>query len=159
MTGNVLYYIGFSTFLPLGDFISLFLSSSFSLLSSMQSLASVAMTVDRKIVLVTGAAAGIGLEAVKALLSSEHASYEILLSARKLTQAQAASEQVAAGYPSSSSGVVPLELDVESDESIEAAANHVKANYGRLDALINNAGLLTCLSYTALNIFLFFFFF
>ncbi|KAJ2970925.1 hypothetical protein NQ176_g7951 [Zarea fungicola] len=105
----------------------------------MQSLASVAMTVDRKIVLVTGAAAGIGLEAVKALLSSEHASYEILLSARKLTQAQAASEQVAAGYPSSSSGVVPLELDVESDESIEAAANHVKANYGRLDALINNA--------------------
>lgn len=114
------------------------------------------MSVDRKIVLVTGAATGIGLEAIKALVSSEHASYEILLSARKLKQAQAAAEQVAAGLPSSSSRVVPLEIDIESDESIEAAANHVKADYGRLDALINNAGKFAYLLHTALIFFIIF---
>ncbi|ATY62156.1 short chain [Cordyceps militaris] len=100
------------------------------------------MTVDKRIVLITGAAAGIGLEAVKALVASQRGSYEILLSARKLAQAQAAVEEIARDLPSAASSVTPLEIDVSSDESIEAAAELVQSRYGRIDVLVNNAGLL-----------------
>ncbi|KAF1734845.1 3-keto-steroid reductase [Beauveria bassiana] len=100
------------------------------------------MTVDRKIVLITGAAAGIGLEAVKALVGSQHASYDILLSARKLAQAQAAAEDITRDFPSAVSIVIPLEIDVSSDKSIEEAADLIQSRYGRIDVLVNNAGLL-----------------
>lgn len=33
-----------------------------------------------------------------------------------------------------------MELDIESDGSIEAALAYVKSKYGRLDVLVNNAG-------------------
>lgn len=33
-----------------------------------------------------------------------------------------------------------MEIDLNSDASIEKAKDHVAAKYGRLDALINNAG-------------------
>ncbi|XWX00356.1 hypothetical protein V2A60_008376 [Cordyceps javanica] len=101
------------------------------------------MTADRKIVLITGAAAGIGLEAVKAMAASQQASYEILLSARKLAQAQAAAEQVARDLPPCTpSALTPLEIDVSSDRSVEDAAELIRSRYGRIDVLVNNAGLL-----------------
>jgi NADP-dependent 3-hydroxy acid dehydrogenase YdfG len=97
------------------------------------------MANDKKVVLITGAAAGIGLEAVRSLLGSQ-TSYEILLSGRKLEQAQAAVAQIESEFPSKTSNVVAMEIDVESDASIETAVEQVKAKYGRLDALVNNAG-------------------
>ncbi|KAJ3497649.1 hypothetical protein NLG97_g1747 [Lecanicillium saksenae] len=100
------------------------------------------MTVDKKIVLITGAAAGIGLEAVKALVGSDSAGYGILLSARTLAQAQAAVDQLAVEYPSTSSTVTALEIDVTSDKSIEDAADLVESRYGHVDILVNNAGIL-----------------
>ncbi|OAA45367.1 NAD(P)-binding domain protein [Cordyceps fumosorosea ARSEF 2679] len=98
--------------------------------------------VNKKIVLITGAAAGIGLEVVKAIAASQQASYEILLSARRLTQAQAASEGISRNLPSAATTVVPLEIDVSSDKSIEDAAQLIQSRYGRIDVLVNNAGLL-----------------
>ena len=99
------------------------------------------MAVDKKIVLITGAAAGIGLEAVKAIVGSQQASYEIILSARKLAQAQAAAEEIARALPSATSTTTPLEIDVSSDKSIEDAAELIKSRYGRIDVLVNNAGI------------------
>lgn len=99
------------------------------------------MAVDKKIVLITGAAAGIGLEAVKAIVGSQQASYEIILSARKLAQAQAAAEEIARTLPSAASTTTPLEIDVSSDKSIEDAAELIKSRYGRIDVLVNNAGM------------------
>lgn len=98
------------------------------------------MASDKQIILITGAAAGIGLEAVRSLLGSE-AGYDILLSGRKLEQAQAAVEQVESEFPAKKSNVVAMEIDVESDASIEAAVEQVRSKYGRLDALVNNAGM------------------
>ncbi|OAQ99082.1 hypothetical protein LLEC1_07697 [Akanthomyces lecanii] len=100
------------------------------------------MAIDKKIVLITGAAAGIGLEAVKAIVGSHQASYEIILSARKLAQAQAAAEEVARALPSATSTTTPLEVDVSSDKSIEDAAELINSRFGRIDVLVNNAGLL-----------------
>ncbi|KAJ6789229.1 hypothetical protein PWT90_05839 [Aphanocladium album] len=100
------------------------------------------MTVDKKILLITGAAAGIGLEAVRALVGSDSASYNILLSARKLAQAQTAVDQLEQEFPSASSAMTALEIDVSSDKSIEDAAELVQRQYGHLDILVNNAGIL-----------------
>ncbi|PYI00188.1 NAD(P)-binding protein [Aspergillus ellipticus CBS 707.79] len=43
-------------------------------------------------------------------------------------------------YPSTPSTFVPIQVDIESDESIEQAFTEVQSKYGKLDVLINNAG-------------------
>lgn len=37
--------------------------------------------------------------------------------------------------------VTPIQIDVTSDASVDAAAAHVESTYGRLDVLVNNAGI------------------
>jgi NAD(P)-dependent dehydrogenase (short-subunit alcohol dehydrogenase family) len=37
--------------------------------------------------------------------------------------------------------VTPIQIDVTDDASVDAAAKHVEETYGRLDILINNAGI------------------
>jgi NAD(P)-dependent dehydrogenase (short-subunit alcohol dehydrogenase family) len=90
------------------------------------------------IVLITGANTGLGLAIVKALYQSTTA-YTILLCGRSIQKAQDAAHQIQAGDPSGS-GVVPMQVDLESDESIEKLARDVGEKYGRVDILINNAG-------------------
>lgn len=98
------------------------------------------MTVNKRVILVTGAGAGIGLEAVKALAASHEGRYDILLTARRLERAQAAVEDIACAHPDWRDSLIAMELDIESDGSIEAALAYVKSKYGRLDVLVNNAG-------------------
>jgi NAD(P)-dependent dehydrogenase (short-subunit alcohol dehydrogenase family) len=43
-----------------------------------------------------------------------------------------------------------LELDVDSRESIQQARDSVKERYGRLDVLVNNAGVLLRVSLSLL---------
>ena len=40
---------------------------------------------------------------------------------------------------------LPVRLDVTDEKSVNAAANFVKAEFGRCDILINNAGIMGCL--------------
>ncbi|KAL4749584.1 hypothetical protein BDW72DRAFT_194721 [Aspergillus terricola var. indicus] len=90
-----------------------------------------------KIVVITGANTGIGFETVKSLLRSNQR-YHIFLGGRNLEKAQAASKQL---FSESAHHVLePFQVDVESDESIEAAFKHIAAKYNRIDCLINNAG-------------------
>ncbi|KAL4809799.1 hypothetical protein BDV18DRAFT_150318 [Aspergillus unguis] len=89
-----------------------------------------------KIVVITGANTGIGFETVKALLDSAQA-YHIFLGGRSLDKAQQACKDLPSG---SASTVEPFQVDVESDESIEAAFKHISTKYDRVDCLINNAG-------------------
>lgn len=44
--------------------------------------------------------------------------------------------------------VEPLVVDLASDESIESATETVKSKFGRLDALINNAGATYDIEYS-----------
>ncbi|KAB8261687.1 hypothetical protein BDV32DRAFT_148334 [Aspergillus pseudonomiae] len=90
-----------------------------------------------KIVIITGANTGIGLETVKSLLRSSQ-KYHILLGGRNLEKAQSACQNIDSG--TSPSSIEPFQVDVESDESIEAAFKHISAKYERVDCLINNAG-------------------
>jgi NAD(P)-dependent dehydrogenase (short-subunit alcohol dehydrogenase family) len=93
------------------------------------------MNTQSPVVLVTGGNRGIGLEICRQLLAR---SARVLLTARSLTKAQAAAKSLNAGenqlrfHP----------LDVVDEKSIEALRAFVAATYGRLDVLINNAGII-----------------
>ncbi|KAJ5142963.1 uncharacterized protein N7515_001750 [Penicillium bovifimosum] len=92
---------------------------------------------DSKIVVITGANTGIGLETVKALCQSDQ-KYHILLGSRNEEKGQVACQSLAT--IATQSTVEPFLVDVESDESIDAAFAQIAAKYDRVDCLINNAG-------------------
>lgn len=90
---------------------------------------------DRTIVLITGANQGIGYEVVKGLLA--HKNYHILLGSRNATRGAKAAAEV----DPSGEIVEPITIDVTNDASIQQAVEEVASKHGRLDVLINNAGI------------------
>jgi NAD(P)-dependent dehydrogenase (short-subunit alcohol dehydrogenase family) len=93
------------------------------------------MNDDGGVALVTGANRGIGREVARQLAER---GYSVLLSARDEAKAQATAEEVAQSMGGS---VTPVTLDVSDPASIEQAAEQVRADQGRLDVLVNNAGV------------------
>jgi NAD(P)-dependent dehydrogenase (short-subunit alcohol dehydrogenase family) len=87
------------------------------------------------VALVTGANRGIGREVARQLAER---GYEVLLSARDADKAKTAAEEVSR---QSGGSVRPLELDVSDAASIEQAAAALRDDPGRLDVLVNNAGI------------------
>jgi NAD(P)-dependent dehydrogenase (short-subunit alcohol dehydrogenase family) len=85
------------------------------------------------IALVTGANRGIGFEVCRQLAI---AGCIVLLTARDARKAKAAADAL-----SSAGRVEPLVLDVADANSIAKAAAEVARRHGRLDILINNAGI------------------
>jgi NAD(P)-dependent dehydrogenase (short-subunit alcohol dehydrogenase family) len=85
--------------------------------------------------LVTGANRGIGREVARQLAER---GYEVLLSARDGEKARLAAEELAA---QTGANVRPLVLDVADAASIASAAQRVREDPGRLDVLVNNAGI------------------
>jgi NADP-dependent 3-hydroxy acid dehydrogenase YdfG len=91
------------------------------------------------IVLITGANTGLGYETIRSLLQSSK-TYTILLGGRSLDKANAAAKELQAEFAQSSSVIKTVQVDIEDDESIAKAYEHVASDYGRVDILINNAG-------------------
>lgn len=87
------------------------------------------------VALVTGANRGIGREVARQLAER---GYRVLLSARDGAQAMAVAAEVS---ESTGRTVSPVTLDVSNPASIERAAEQVAADPGRLDVLVNNAGV------------------
>src|SRR5438445_13297028 len=90
---------------------------------------------DAGVALVTGANRGIGREVSRQLAER---GYEVILSARDGHKASAAVAEVA---EASRATVQALELDVSDASSIERAAAQLAREPGRLDVLVNNAGI------------------
>ncbi|NUN09765.1 MAG: SDR family oxidoreductase [Ignavibacteriaceae bacterium] len=86
----------------------------------------------KKIILVTGANRGIGKEICRQLAESDAS---VLLSARDFIKAKGAASEM-------KGRVTPVQLDVTSPESAENVVNTIKNEFGRLDVLINNAGII-----------------
>lgn len=84
-----------------------------------------------KTILVTGGNRGIGLEICRQLYKLEHV---VILGSRNLQNGKVASE-------SFSNNVIVKQLDVTNEESIQNLFKFVKTEYGKLDVLINNAGI------------------
>lgn len=93
------------------------------------------MNTASRIALVTGATRGIGFETVRGLAA---AGVHTLLAGRDHAKGvEAALKLQAEGLP-----VEAIVLDVTSDASIAAAVESVTGKIGKLDILINNAGIL-----------------
>jgi len=88
----------------------------------------------KKIALVTGANKGIGFEVARQLAAS---SCIVLLGARN----RALGEEAAATLKREGGDVRYLSLDLDDPASIATAARDINAEFGRLDVLVNNAGI------------------
>ncbi|MGO9436145.1 MAG: SDR family oxidoreductase [Terracidiphilus sp.] len=93
------------------------------------------MANEKKIALVTGGNKGIGLEIVRNLAG---AGCIVLLGARNVERGQEAVRQL---KQAGTEGIHFLEIDVVRQETITAAAKQIESEYGRLDILMNNAGI------------------
>ncbi|GII56224.1 short-chain dehydrogenase [Planotetraspora thailandica] len=85
--------------------------------------------------MITGANTGLGFETAKLL--AEHGA-TVILACRNADKAADAAARITASVPDST--VRTLRLDLASSASIRDAAERLRADYSRLDLLINNAG-------------------
>jgi NAD(P)-dependent dehydrogenase (short-subunit alcohol dehydrogenase family) len=90
---------------------------------------------NKKIGLITGANKGIGLETARQLGKRD---ILVVVGGRDLKKAEAA----AATLQKEGIEARALDLDVNSSESIRKAVDQVERDFGRLDILINNAGVM-----------------
>ncbi|KQO60067.1 SDR family NAD(P)-dependent oxidoreductase [Curtobacterium sp. Leaf261] len=81
------------------------------------------------ITLITGANKGIGRETARRLHEAGHT---VVIGARDPERGQAAADEL---------GVAFVQLDVTDQASVDAAARHITDEHGRLDVLVNNAGI------------------
>ncbi|WP_405484198.1 SDR family oxidoreductase [Nocardia sp. NBC_00511] len=91
-------------------------------------------TTSREIALVTGANKGIGRETARRLAAT---GMTVLLGARDIQRG----EQAAAELAADGLDVRFLHLDVTDADTVKAAAARVEQEFGKLDVLVNNAGI------------------
>lgn len=90
---------------------------------------------EKKIILITGASSGFGRLTAEALARAGHIVYASMRDVAGRNAKNAAELQAIAG-----SDLRPVELDVQSEASAEAAVEHIIAEAGRIDVLVHNAG-------------------
>lgn len=92
----------------------------------------------KKIILITGASSGFGRLTVEALAKAGHTVYAPMRNVAS-RNAQNAAEMV---ETSKRDGVDlrPIELDVQSEPSVDAAISKIIAGSGKIDVLVHNAG-------------------
>ena len=95
----------------------------------------------KRIALVTGANKGIGFEVVRQLVRE---GFRVFLGARNEKAGEAAAEKLRAeaGRAIDKANVAFIKIDISSPESIKSAAEEFSKQSDRLDALVNNAGIL-----------------
>ena len=92
------------------------------------------MSQEKKVALVTGANRGLGLETARQLGKQ---GITVLIGARK----QADADKTAATLKSEGIDALPLKLEVTSPTDRAAAVTWISEKFGKLDILINNAGV------------------
>ena len=86
---------------------------------------------DTRVALVTGANQGVGLQVAKELAANGHT---VLVGSRNFERGEAAAREIGPG-------AIAVQLDVTDAASIAAAAERIRTEIGRLDLLVNNAGI------------------
>jgi NAD(P)-dependent dehydrogenase (short-subunit alcohol dehydrogenase family) len=90
-------------------------------------------------ILITGATSGLGKEASK-ILSEKNA--KIIMAVRNTKKAENVAEEIKKQHPDAQLDI--REMDLSSLQSVRNFAEGVKSDYGQIDILINNAGIMAC---------------
>ena len=96
----------------------------------------------QKIVLVTGSNKGIGYGIIETLLEKK-SKLGIILSARNEELGKKSYELLSSKFPDSKDNLFFHQLDITKEESIKNFCNWVKERFGKLDYIVNNAGVAT----------------
>jgi len=88
----------------------------------------------KQTILVTGANRGLGLVVCKDLLQKGH---QVIATSRKAAQKAGLLDQL-----SGLGEITYVQLDVQSEEEVARCYEEVKRQFGKLDCLINNAGII-----------------
>ncbi|KAL1800101.1 hypothetical protein ACET3X_000443 [Alternaria dauci] len=94
---------------------------------------------EKEVALITGATNGIGLDTA-IYIASASPNYHVIIGARNLSKGEAVLKELQA-KPGIQGTLSVVQLDANDDASIEAAAEKVEQDFGRLDVLVNNAGV------------------
>jgi NAD(P)-dependent dehydrogenase (short-subunit alcohol dehydrogenase family) len=86
---------------------------------------------DNRVALVTGANQGIGFQIARELAAK---GLTVLVGSRDLVKGEKAAEEIG-------ENAHPIQIDVTDQASINAAAEHIRSTFDRLDVLMNNAGI------------------
>lgn len=92
------------------------------------------MSTTKKVAVVTGGNRGLGFEASRQLAKLQ---YQVVLTSRDEAKGKAAAEKLQA----ENLDVTFHPLDVTSDESSQKLAEFISQQFGKLDVLVNNAGI------------------
>jgi len=103
----------------------------------MDEVAERVMVLSDKIAVITGANGGLGYQSALALARM---GMRIVMACRSMDKAQEAQRELLAAVPDAD--VIALRLDVSEPESIREFGGALSARLGRLDLLINNAGVV-----------------
>lgn len=98
-----------------------------------------------KVVVVTGASSGIGAGITRALAGS---GARLVLGARRLVQLEALAEEIRAH----GGAVLVHRLDVTDRASVEALAEGARRMFGKVDVMVNNAGVMPLSPMAALKV-------
>ena len=89
--------------------------------------------IEGKVVVITGASSGLGAETARHLAQ---AGVKLVLGARRLDRLEALADELGRGHE------IAVETDVTDREQVKALVDHAVKMYGRLDVILNNAGLM-----------------
>jgi len=96
------------------------------------------MSAEKTVVLITGANSGIGYDTTKSLVAASP-SYHVIMACRSAEKAAQALSEIQTTSPKGS--LSTIQLDVTDHASIYEAVKIIDEEFGRLDTLINNAGV------------------
>lgn len=91
--------------------------------------------------LILGANSGIGYETVVALATAS-ADFHILLGCRSVGKGESALKGIHSNNSSLKGTISVLQIDVTDHASVKAATKQIETEFGKLDILLNNAGIL-----------------
>ena len=94
-----------------------------------------------RVIVITGANRGIGFEAAKRLLKNPSKPI-VVITSRNESLGQAAVRELLNQYPSSKDYIFYHVLDITNKETYTPFTDWIKATFGKIDVLVNNAGIL-----------------
>ncbi|KAK0245122.1 short-chain dehydrogenase [Armillaria nabsnona] len=92
------------------------------------------MSLYGRVALVTGGGTGIGFYIAKTFAAN---GAKVYITGRRLDVLEKAAASIT-GVPGS---IIPLQMDVTDEEDVKAGAKHIDSTDGKLDVLVNNAGI------------------